>query len=85
MSKLPSTTAHVRVYLQSWEQGLLEGEVEASRFRWNFRWHFIKGELVVEPSLGRTLIKDPLNRFLVQKDYQLEPGGDYSFTIRSSF
>lgn len=85
MSRLPTTTAHVRVYLQSWEQGLLEGEVEASRFRWSFRWHFTKGELVVEPSLGRTLIKDPLNRFLVQKDYQLEPGGDYSFTIRSRF
>jgi len=85
MSTLPTTTAHVRVYFQSWEQGLIEGEVEASRFRWDFRWHFLKGELSVEPSLGRTLIKDPLNRFLVQKDYQLEPGGDYSFTIRSRF
>lgn len=37
---------------------------------------------MVQPSLGRALIKEPLGRFLEQRDYQLEPGGDYSFTIR---
>ena len=84
-SRLPSTTAHVRITRQSWQDGLLEGEVQASQFQWRFQWHFMNGDLVVEPSLGRTLIKDALNRFLVQKDYQLEPGGDYCFTIRSNF
>ncbi|EDX85222.1 hypothetical protein S7335_2921 [Synechococcus sp. PCC 7335] len=41
------------------------------------------GQLIVEPSLGRALIQEPLGRFLEQFDYQLEPGGDYSFTIRA--
>ena len=34
-------------------------------------------------SQGRALIKEPLGRFLEQQDYQLEPGGDYAFTIRA--
>jgi hypothetical protein len=37
----------------------------------------------VKPSQGRALIKEPLGRFLEQQDYQLEPGGDYAFTIRA--
>ncbi len=84
-SHLPATTAHVRITRQSWQEGLLEGEVAASQFQWRFRWYFTHGKLVLEPSLGRTLIKDALNRFLVQRDYQLEPGGDYCFTVRSRF
>ncbi|MEM8603088.1 MAG: DUF3146 family protein [Cyanobacteria bacterium P01_H01_bin.121] len=82
---LPSTTAHVRITRQSWQDGQLEGEVNASQFQWQFQWNFRQGELHVEPSLGRSLIKDALNRFLTQQDYQLEPGGDYFFTIRASF
>jgi len=49
----------------------------------NFQWHFRRGELSVKPSQGRALIKEPLGRFLEQQDYQLEPGGDYAFTIRA--
>jgi Protein of unknown function (DUF3146) len=84
MSKrLPQTTAHVRITHQSWQQGRIEGEVQASAFEWQFEWRFKLGELSVEPSSGRALIQEPLTRFLEQCDYQLEPGGDYSFTIRA--
>jgi hypothetical protein len=31
------------------------------------------------------LIQDALFRFLVRTDYRLEPGGDYSFTVRAKF
>lgn len=81
--RLPETTAYVRVLRQSWQQGILEGEVIANQFEWQFQWCFQRGELSVEPSLGRALIKEPLGRFLEQRDYQLEPGADYSFTIRA--
>ena len=46
---------------------------------------FDRGELNVEPSLGRALIQDALLRFLVKSDYDLEPGGDYTFTVRARF
>lgn len=82
--RLPETTAHVRITHQSWQQGRIEGEVRANDYEWQFQWRFRQGVLIVEPSLGRALIKDPLARFLEQCDYQLEPGGDYSFTIRAS-
>ena len=81
--RIPQTTAHVRITRQSWQNGLLEGEVKAGEFEWQFRWHFRQGELSITPSQGRALIKEPLSRFLEQKDYQLEPGGDYAFTIRA--
>jgi hypothetical protein len=81
----PTTIAHVRVFRQSWREGYLAGEVQAGHLCWEFRWHFHQGQLVVQPSLGRALIQDALNRFLVQQDYQLEPGGDYSFTVRARF
>ncbi len=61
----------------------MAGEVIASNFAWQFQWRFRQGVLTVEPSLGRSLIQDPLGRFLEKWDYQLEPGGDYSFTIRA--
>jgi Protein of unknown function (DUF3146) len=81
--RLPQTTAYVRITRQSWNEGSLEGEVRANQFEWSFRWHFRQGHLAIEPSMGRALIKEPLGRFLEQRDYQLEPGGDYSFTIRA--
>jgi hypothetical protein len=81
--RLPETTAHVRITHQSWQSGRIEGEVRANDYEWQFEWLFRQGRLVVEPSLGRALIKEPLSRFLEQCDYQLEPGGDYSFTIRA--
>ncbi len=80
---LPETTAYVRITGQSWHKGTLEGEVRASDFEWQFCWCFQGGNLVIEPSRGRALIKEPLGRFLEKWDYQLEPGGDYSFTIRA--
>ncbi|MEL6222553.1 MAG: DUF3146 family protein [Cyanobacteria bacterium J06627_8] len=80
---LPETTAYVRITHQSWSQGRLEGEVTANGYCWQFQWKFQGGRLSVQPSLGRALIKEPLGRFLEQSDYQLEPGGDYSFQIRA--
>ena len=85
MSYLPSTTAHLRVHRQSFSGKFLDGEVSAGGFNWQFTWTFSKGELIVEPSLGRALIKDALLRFLIKADYKLEPGGDYVFTVRAKF
>jgi hypothetical protein len=85
MSRLPTTTARLRVLRQSFSPCVLEGEVSAGGFQWSFCWAFDRGELSVEPSLGRALIQDALLRFLLQADYQLEPGGDYAFTVRASF
>ena len=82
---LPETTAHVRVTELSWQQGLLAGDVQAGGYHWQFQWSFREGQLLVKPSLGRALIQEPLGRFLEQKDYQLEPGGDYGVTIRARF
>jgi hypothetical protein len=85
MARLPATTAQLRVLRQSFSERLLEGEVSAGGFQWTFRCCFARGQLSVEPSLGRALIQDALLRFLVKVDYQLEPGGDYAFTVRARF
>jgi hypothetical protein len=82
-TRTPETTAYVRITHQSWSQGRIEGEVRASDYEWQFQWRFRQGQLRIEPSLGRALICEPLSRFLERCDYQLEPGGDYSFTIRA--
>ncbi len=84
-SRSPRTTANVRVTRCSWTEGQIVGEVSAGSFSWRFRWDFSRDQLVIEPSLGRALIQDPLGRFLEANDYQLESGGDYSFTIRAKF
>ena len=85
MPALPATTAHLRVLSQCFQVQCLEGEVSAGGFEWQFSWAFDRGELVVEPSLGRALIEDALRRFLVRSDYRLEPGGDYTFMVRARF
>jgi hypothetical protein len=85
MSRLPQTTAHVLVTRYSWQEGAIEGEVQANGWVWQFCWCFRRGELRVEPSVGRALIREPLSRFLEKSDYYLEPGSNYSFTIRSRF
>ncbi|NDC34481.1 MAG: DUF3146 family protein [Synechococcaceae bacterium WB9_2_112] len=85
MSRLPTTTAQLRVLHQSFSQRRMEGEVSAGGFQWTFRWAFDRGTLEVEPSLGRALIQDALLRFLIKADYQLEAGGDYVFTVRARF
>lgn len=83
---LPETTAYVRITRQSWQQGFLEGEVSAGDYEWRFQWRFRHTKrLIIQPSQGRALIQEPLGRFLEKWDYQLEPGGDYSFTIRAQF
>jgi hypothetical protein len=82
-SQLPETIAYVRIIQQSWQLGHLEGEVRAAQYQWRFQWHFRRGRLSVQPSLGRALIYEPLGRFLERCDYQLEPGGDYEFTLRA--
>jgi hypothetical protein len=80
---LPETTAHVRITHQSWQHGKIAGEVRANAYEWEFEWCFRQGRLSVQPSMGRALIQEPLGRFLERCDYQLELGGDYSFTIRA--
>jgi len=85
MSTLPRTTAHLRILRQSFIEQCLDGEISAGGFNWQFSWSFDKGELKVEPSLGRALIHDSLMRFLVKSDYALEAGGDYVFNIRAQF
>ncbi len=80
---LPETTAYVRITQQSWHLGKIEGEVRAATYNWNFQWHFRQGRLIVQPSLGRALIQEPLGRFLDRCDYLLEPGSDYEFTVRA--
>lgn len=80
---LPETTAYVSITHQSWLQGRIVGEVRAANYQWQFQWCFRRSQLIVEPSLGRALIQEPLGRFLERCDYQLEPGGDYTFPIRA--
>jgi hypothetical protein len=81
--RLPETVAYVRITKQSWPQGKIEGEVRAATYEWQFQWNFRRGRLSVQPSLGRSLIFEPLGRFLERCDYQLEAGGDYEFTVRA--
>lgn len=83
--ELPETTAYVRVMKHSWQEGKLEGEISAGNYEWRFQWRFRQGKLLVQPSKGRALIQEPLTRFLERCDYQLEPGGDYQFTVKAQF
>ena len=85
MNNKPSTTAYLRIHKQCFNQKKVEGIVRAGDFEWNFIWAFNRGQLLVEPPLGRALIKDALERYLIKADYQLEIGGDYIFTVRSKF
>jgi hypothetical protein len=80
---LPETIAYVRITQQSWQLGKIEGELRAATYRWQFQWHFREGQLSVKPNLGKALIQEPLGRFLERYDYQLEPGGDYEFTLKA--
>ena len=85
MHHKPTTTAHLKVYSQDFSTQSIQGEISAGEFNWEFNWKFRKGELLVEPPLGRALIQDALMRFLIKADYSLEPGGDYIFTIKAKF
>ena len=84
MSK-PETIANVSVKEYCFSKKQIKGVVEASQFKWTFTWFFNKGYLLVNPPLGRALIEDALLRFLLQKDYELEAGSEYKFTISAKF
>ena len=81
----PETVANVSVKEYCFSKKVIKGVVEASQFKWNFTWSFNKGLLLVNPPLGRALIEDSLLRFLLKKDYELEAGSEYKFTISAKF
>ena len=81
----PETIVYVSIKEYNFNKRELKGLVEASEFQWNFTWSFTKGKLFVNPPLGRALIEDSLLRFLIKKDYELESGSNYKFTVSSKF
>ena len=81
----PETTVYVSIKEYNFNKRELKGLVEASEFQWNFTWSFTNGKLFVNPPLGRALIEDSLLRFLIKKDYELEAGSNYKFTVSSKF
>ena len=85
MLQKPETIANLSVKEYCFSKKQIKGVVEASQFRWTFTWSFNKGLLIVHPPLGRALIEDALLRFLLRKDYELEAGNEYKFTISSKF
>ena len=85
MRSKPETTAHVSVKEYCFSKKQVKGIVKASQFKWQFTWSFGKGMLFVSPPLGRALIEDALLRFLLKKDYELEAGNEYKFTISAKF
>ena len=85
MRQKPKTIAHLSIKEYSFEKKQIKGIVEASEFKWSFIWSFGKGSLLVKPPLGRALIEDSLLRFLLKKDYELESGNEYKFTISAKF
>jgi len=85
MRPKPETIAIVSVQEYSFSKKQIKGVVEASQFKWTFTWSFNQGLLLVDPPLGRALIADALLRFLLKKDYELEAGNEYKFTISAKF
>jgi len=85
MRSKPETIANVNVKEYSFSKKQIQGVVKASQVKWNFTWSFHKGLLTVSPPLGRALIEDALLRFLLKKDYELEAGNEYKFTISAKF
>ncbi len=85
MRSKPETIAKVIVKEYCFSRKQIKGDVEASQFKWTFTWSFNNGLLTVNPPLGRALIEDALLRFLLKKDYELEAGSAYMFTISAKF
>ena len=85
MRPKPETIASISVKEYCFTKKQIRGVVEASQFKWSFTWSFSKGLLLVNPPLGRALIEDALLRFLLKKDYELEAGNSYQFTISAKF
>tara|TARA_Y100001935_G_C17303600_1_gene510832 strand:- start:2031 stop:2288 length:258 start_codon:yes stop_codon:yes gene_type:complete len=85
MSNKPETKAYVTVKEYNFATKELKGVVQASQFKWDFIWSFGQDQLFVKPPLGRALIENALLRFLLKKDYELESGNNYIFTISAKF
>ena len=85
MRPKPQTIANISVKEYCFSKQHIKGVVEASQFKWTFTWSFCNGLLTVKPPLGRALIEDALLRFLLKKDYELEAGNAYQFTISAKF
>ena len=85
MRPKPETIANVSVKEYSFSKKQIKGVVEASQFKWTFIWSFNKGLLFIKPPLGKALIENALLRFLLKKDYELEAGNEYNFTISAKF
>ena len=85
MRSKPETIANVSIKEYCFSKKQIKGVGEASQFKLTFTWSFNKGLLLVQPPLGRALIEDALLRFLLKKDYELEPGNEYKFTISAKF
>ena len=85
MRSKPETIANVSIKEYCFSKKQIKGVVEASQFKWTFIWSFNNGLLLVNPPLGRALIEDALLRFLLKKDYALEAGNEYKFTISAKF
>ena len=85
MKSKPETTVYLSVNEYNFKSMELKGCIEASDFKWHFTWSFSQGKLYVNPPLGRALIEDSLLRFLIKKDYELEAGNNYKFTVSAKF
>ena len=85
MLQKPETIANLSVKEYCFSKKQIKGVVEASQFKWTFTWSFNKGLLIVHPPLGRALIENALLRFLLRKDYELEAGNQYKFSISAKF
>ena len=85
MLSKPETIASLCIKEYCFSKKQIKGDVKASQFKWTFTWSFSKGLLLVNPSLGRALIENALLRFLIKKDYELEAGNEYKFTISAKF
>ena len=81
----PETIANLNIKEYCFSKKQIKGVVEASQFKWSFIWSFKKGLLLVNPPLGRALIENALLKFLLKKDYELETGNEYKFTISAKF
>ena len=81
----PETIVNVSIKEYCFSKKQIKGVVEASQFKWTFTWSFNKGSLLVDPPLGRALIENALLRFLLKRDYELEAGNEYKFTISAKF
>ena len=85
MRSKPETIVNLSIREYCFSKKQIQGVVAASQFKWTFTWSFNNGLLKVNPPLGRALIEDALLRFLLKKDYELEAGNEYKFTISAKF